>query len=1030
MMNQILRPGGANFQQRRLLSKLALRFFLAAVLTLMPLGGGLQTAYSASAINIVVGVNGSGTQDANLTADGKILFGDPSIGGNTVSSGALLALGAGVDVVIQSNASITVDDLGGNLILPAGAGHTVTLSTAAPGGADIRFLNPANTLTTSGAGITMSAGGSLTAGSLNSNGGSVALSAGLNSPAGLEAQSIQTNSAGAISLQAANPAGGAVTLSGLAGGTTILVQAQDDITLGGVSGGNVTLSSSGGAINTSGAGVLKATGLLSLAAASGISAATQAAGVTAANSLSGNIRLSQAAAPAQPLSVANAGVQNNAPGGQISLTNLGSSLSVNGPIASSDGDLALSATDLDFAASLNSGLGSVILTHAQNGGQYDLGSEAGGKLGLTQADLDQISTARLVIGSSASGGMEISAGLTWLKTSLTLISGLSLSEGAAGALTLNALRIAATGPVTLTQPNNVGMLAGSSASGLAFSNGANPLSIGIVDSSTGLNSAGSAVRLIADQLDIQRSISALNSVVTIEPYSTTTAIDIGSSDGPGVLGLLENELGKITADVVRLGNSANSGGINFSRALGRQIGFSSLTLLTGASITQSSLIDQANLRAEGGQSVVLTDPGNNVDNLALASGGNILYKDANGVTVGSVDGAAGVRAGGSTTLTTLSGGLAVNGGIQAVGVIGLAPGGPLTQAADGLARLQAEALAIGGTGPITLTNVSNAIKTLAVNLSGSGSFENAGDLSVGSVTALGMPIMAGIQTSGSPFALRTLAGNLTINQPLNTGAGTLLVSAGSTPASPEHLLKTNSSLSGAGITLQADRMDLGGTIQAGAGLVQLAPTSAGRALELDQTPGNPSGLLRLGQSELNLISAGGVLVGDLTQSGVVRVLSAISAPAGWSVLRLVSPLGFEAGGTGSLQAGTLEFEDGGSSGRTWTVNPISVTLSGGTGVPYSGAGTLKVYGGSGQDVFNLTPGTGTAFWVAGGSPAPTAPGDSLQVDLTGAADPLLSTVCTLAGCSGAWTFSNRQAVNFAQIEQPFIRFVFIPLLKR
>jgi len=293
-----------------------------------------------------------------------------------------------------------------------------------------------------------------------------------------------------------------------------------------------------------------------------------------------------------------------------------------------------------------------------------------------------------------------------------------------------------------------------------------------------------------------------------------------------------------------------------------------------------------------------------------------------------------------------------------------------------------------------------------------------------------MATLAGVQTSGSPFALRTLAGNLTTNQALNTGAGTLLLSAGSTPSSPFHLLKTNSSLSGAGIRLNADRMDLGGTIQAGTGLVQLAPVSAGRPVHLDQTAGNPTGMLRLGQSELNLIHAGGVWVGDLTQSGAVHVLSPISAPAGWSVLRLVSPLGFEAAGTGSLQAGTLEFEDGGSSGRTWTVNPISVTLSGGTGVPYSGAGSVKVYGGSGSDVFQITPGAGTAFWVFGGSPAPTAPGDSIQVDLSGAANPLLNTVCTLAGCSGAWTFSNRQPVNFAQIEQPFIRYVFLPLLHR
>lgn len=125
----------------------------------------------AASINIVEGEAGTGDQDANLLADGQILFADPDIGGNTLSTGALRALDTSMDIVVQSRGTILLD---GGLALNTVAGYTITLSTNTPGGGSISLGN----LQTSGAGVTIDAATDLICGNLTTFTDGIVLRAG------------------------------------------------------------------------------------------------------------------------------------------------------------------------------------------------------------------------------------------------------------------------------------------------------------------------------------------------------------------------------------------------------------------------------------------------------------------------------------------------------------------------------------------------------------------------------------------------------------------------------------------------------------------------------------------------------------------------------------------------------------------------------------------------------------------------------------------------------------------------------------
>ena len=79
---------------------------------------------------------------------------------------------------------------------------------------------------------------------------------------------------------------------------------------------------------------------------------------------------------------------------------------------------------------------------------------------------------------------------------------------------------------------------------------------------------------------------------------------------------------------------------------------------------------------------------------------------------------------------------------------------------------------------------------------------------------------------------------------------------------------------------------------------------------------------------------------------------------------------------------------------------------------------IALHGNGGSDTFNVPPRTTVPVDVVGGAPTPPAsPGDVLNVDLTDVTAPMLSaTFEPAAGYAGGYTFGNRAAVTFSQVE--------------
>ena len=79
--------------------------------------------------------------------------------------------------------------------------------------------------------------------------------------------------------------------------------------------------------------------------------------------------------------------------------------------------------------------------------------------------------------------------------------------------------------------------------------------------------------------------------------------------------------------------------------------------------------------------------------------------------------------------------------------------------------------------------------------------------------------------------------------------------------------------------------------------------------------------------------------------------------------------------------------------------------------------TINLNGMVGNDTFNITPSATVTFTVNGGDPTtPTFPGDLLNLNTTGTTNLVLAATNGATGTQGAYTFANRQTVNFLTLE--------------
>jgi len=283
-----------------------------------------------------------------------------------------------------------------------------------------------------------------------------------------------------------------------------------------------------------------------------------------------------------------------------------------------------------------------------------VGSKTPGTIGLTQAELDNVTAGVLRIGSNTAGNINVTtaifSGPGW--DTLALINNGTITETAAGSLNFPNLRVSSAGPVLLTSVNDIGALAASTTGSFSFDNGSNFLVVGVIDGVTGISTNGSDIHLIADGMDLEQAVTTGSSsagVVDLEPFTANLTVIVGGINFLD-LDLTSADLNEVTAGVLRIGSSSFIGSIVITAAINPvNVGALSLQTTGAGTIAQTSTISVDS--GTGGlavqaQTAVALNQANDVGVLAAlvtGAGHGFSFTNSHLLTIGTVDGVSGVH---------------------------------------------------------------------------------------------------------------------------------------------------------------------------------------------------------------------------------------------------------------------------------------------------------------------------------------------------------------------------------------------------
>ena len=688
--------------------------------------GGTTSGIAAVTASSNLGVSGNAAGTLTITTTGagtSTTLGATTVGGDLLitSSGAVSQTGAALAV-----AGTTTINAGTSAITLAGGsndfGGTVNLAGGATQISDINAL----TLGTVNTGaLTVNSGNLTVGGMLNGTAVSLNSSGTINEgPAGsITATTLTGHSAGATSLAGVNHVGtlGSFTAAGFA-----LTNAQSLAVTGTVDGGaSMALTTTAGNLAINGAlsgttTTLKSAGTISEGAGGNITAATLTGQSAGAATLNGSNHVTSlgnfsaagfALTNAQSLTVA--GTLNG--GASTALTTTAGNLAINAAVNGA-------TTTLTSAGAISQGAGGVITATTlagQSVGATTLnGSNHIGTLGsFTAAGFALTNAQALTVTGPVSGGtsttLATTAGNLAINgavsgTTTTLNSAADITEGSGGGITATTLNGSSVGNTVLNQANHVGTLGSFSAANFALTN-AQALSVAGPLTTTGGTGDIS--------LTTTSGTLSVNTALTGDDVSLTSAGDLALGNN-------------VTGTTVNLGSSGN---------ISQGGGILTAGTLTGSS-TGSTMLNQAN----------------KVTTLGDFSATAFSLTNARSLTVSGP-----LQGGASTTLTTTTGDLAINGAVSGTTTT-LNSAGAITEGAAG--SITANLLTGQSTGNTTLDG-SNHINTL-------GSF--TADFSLTNAQTL---TLVGPLDGGPAVTLTTTAGDLIINGAVS-GTTTTLKSAG------------------------------------------------------------------------------------------------------------------------------------------------------------------------------------------------------------------------------------------------------------
>ena len=604
--------------------------------------------------------------------------------------------------------------------------------------------------------------------------------------------------------------------------------------------------------------------------------------------------------------------------------------------------LTVTADQMTLGAAINAGTGGIVTLAPATAGQViDMGTKPGGTLGLTNAELDEVTAKQLTIGSATNtGGIVVTANITASGyPTLELLTGGAITDP--GGFTLDPTNLA------LSAANGIGTSIAPMITAATNLVAQNTATVGIFISNTGALTIG----YTGDPFQGVKDTGAAADAISLTNAGSLTITTLGEIVvGPGEVTVTT------TSGDILLGGNNGAGFDSFSGAVASSGGTATLdaagNLLDGDTASGGSYGD-----IEGGGSIVLEAGGNiNVDENSIVSahgtgtitataGGNISLLD----TTGTHPAAVLATQGGAITLTTGAGGTLTvdsdsaaeaeptifttrNGGngnitINADHFI-LNAGTDSITAGTGIVTIQqvtgTEAIQLGTTtdaeldlsdaelGAITAgtlrigatANTGNITVTAAVStpnvptlslLTGGSVSQTAGALTV---TNLAVQGAGGVDLAANPNTVTTLAASAgpesfdftnTPSLTVGTVDGVIGIKAGSFAdlllEGAQSLLTVNQAImADDNIFLTADQMTFNAAVNAGVNLVFLSTESASQPIML-VTGAKPANTLALTQSDLDEVTAGDHL--ELNATGSLTVAAPItSVGTGWSTLLL------------------------------------------------------------------------------------------------------------------------------------------------
>lgn len=708
-----------------------------------------------------------GERDVNVNAN--LTYSGSGTAGVTVQ--AVRDINVGANVAVTSTGAGALPVVFGGSVVGTPAGGAINMS----GGSSIA---------TTGGDVTFKAGAIKLAGaSVAAAGGNIAMTAAGTSDThsleivnnGATRSNVTTTGAGAISLSGHLTAGGASATGGSAGGLVVT---------------NSSITSDTGAISITGTVSGPSTGTL---LERGFRLDSGALVTSAGNiSLTGVVSGTQALNP--PTGILSSAAGELASGGIVYST--GGNVMLSGTFNNSRH--YYNPTGLVVGGKVQSGAaGKVTLSGLATVGVVQGGSNfSGGGTGLSAE-----ASSEIVAGT---GGLDITGEVRSSSTSTNLtgaaingtvsstgniaVTGTSSAGSASGvrALDLTGGTLTGLGTATITLK------------GYGVPAPAPAPSYDVNVAGTAVSTAGGQISVIGNRVNILSTINSGSgqTVITVHPFNSIRPITVNG--GPGSeqngLNLTASELFNITASVLRLGGDAYRGDISIGDSGGSTTMTSTpaLSLVTTGNISQGAGSLSVGKLNAAGASVTLTAAGNQIDEISGRSTSGafqVTSSKAAPLTVGTVDGVAGINSGANATvLTNLNGAIAHTQAITA-GILNATARDAITLTTN-VTGNQAFSTT-GAAGDISITT-ANALDTNGFSITTDAASVQTVSLSSGA----GITVGSAFGNSQDKLKLIATGGNIAVNGALT--ASELTLSTGGTSSQTAAITATGLELLGSG----------------------------------------------------------------------------------------------------------------------------------------------------------------------------------------------------------------------------------------